>query len=178
MSTTALPNQNRVLTTVIADQGIADYVPGAPHVTLKVDVVTGYDPVSGLPNAFAYGVPAAGATNVWVDSLLTFDFDDVMNPGTLVNPSIGAMPFITVKLDADGDLGTTADQVAQLGSIIALFSVDSHSTRMTFDPFPSWPHSGGGTSPQLVVVDVPSQVKDLAGNALANAGVISFQTEP
>ena len=177
MSTTALLNQNRVQCNVTADQGVADYVPGAPRVAITVEVVTSYDPQTGLPNGFA-NVAAAGASNVWTDSVITFDFDDVMHAATLLVPASGALPFIRVLVDADGDLTTVADQTPQPGTATFSLDLDGRTCRMVFDPSPSLPHSGSGATTSRIVVDVPSAVKDIAGNAVSNAGVISFQTEP
>lgn len=174
LSTTGLLNEHRLLCSITANQGLMDYVPGAPRVAITVDVVTSYDPLTGLPNGFAQ-VPAAGASNVWTDSKITFDFDDVMNLSTLLIPASGALPFIRVLVDADGDLTTVADQTPQAGTAAFSLDLDARTCRLVFDPSPALPHSG---TTARIVVDVPSVVKDIAGNSVSNAGVSSFQTEP
>ena len=62
--------------------------PGPPFVVTTVDVVTSYD-AGGNPATFDEDVPAQGAINVFRLSPIRFLFNDVMNPGTLVNPVTG-----------------------------------------------------------------------------------------
>ena len=83
------PNQQRMLCTVDASLGILDVKPGAPNVVVTVDKVTAYDPITGLPSAFAFGIPAQGEVDVHRFSPIVFTFDDLMNPATLVNPVTG-----------------------------------------------------------------------------------------
>ena len=108
-------NSTRLQCTILTDQGIVDLVPGPPQVDLRVDVVTEYDDDDN-PIDFELNVPADGATDVFRLSEIRFDFLDVMNPATLVNPSTSQAPFIQVAVDSDGQLGTEDDRLTVVGS--------------------------------------------------------------
>ena len=132
-STTGQRNRTRVLCTVAATGGgggggggVDDLVPGAPTSQVLVDVVTATD-ASGSPTEFALGVPAQGAVDVWRDSKITFVFDDLMNPATLVNPVTGESDFLRVAVDPDGNVADDSDQVELAGS----YTIDLDQTALT-----------------------------------------------
>ena len=70
------PNRTRLQCTLVSSLGVRDYVPGNPTVNVTVDVVTGYDPMTGEPSSFDLDVPADGATDVWLASDIRFRVDD------------------------------------------------------------------------------------------------------
>ena len=98
------PVVNRMLCTVVADQGIHDYTPGPPTVALS---------------------PEPGAAGVSVDTEIRLLFDDVMNLGTLVVPGTGLAPFITVH-ESSG--------VHVPGTWIWTVDVSQRTTRLDFTP--------------------------------------------
>jgi hypothetical protein len=156
------PNATRALAVVTADQGVIDYVPGAPQVAIYVLVPGSSTPVN---------IDGGGVNGVQPNSPLTFAYGDVMNVSTVVIPSSGQSPFVRVDLDLDGNLATTADRQPIAGSWTIAVDVDQRTTTAVFQPSGGWPTPGPGP---VVAVDVPTPVTDLVGNPLANAGVRSF----
>lgn len=194
-STAGQQNQSRLLCTITTDQGLIDPVPGAPSVDILVDVV-------GVPNPVNIDDPVACSTingqatascpfpqpagtviptengrviNAATTTKITLIFNDLMNIGTLVVPSTGQSPFITITTDADGDLNTTNDR-APVGGTYEFAPPDQTNlkTVVTFTPSGGLPSAGSGVNKRLIVVDVPSGVRDLAGNAVANLGTRAF----
>jgi hypothetical protein len=165
-------NVARVLCTVTTDQDPVDPLPGPPSVSVFVDTV---DPNTGQ---ITVGVPADGAINVSKSSKITMVFGDIMLLGTIVLPTSGTIPFIKFKIDPDGNLATTGDQV-EIGGSMA-FSIDQSALQTTavFTPASPFPSAGPNpASPRRIVVELPATVTDLVGNGLANAGIISFVPE-
>jgi len=164
-STLGEPNSSRMLCTISANQGVMDYAPGSQPVSIYALVVGSSTPVE---------ISGGGVVNVQTQSPLTFVYSDVMNLATVALPFNGMAPFVTVRLDVDGNLQTTADQVVIDGVHNASFDVDTATTTVVFTPAAGWPGPGTGTTPRRVVVDVPAAVQDLVGNSVSNYGVRSF----
>jgi len=171
-------NQHRMQCTLDASLGVLDPKPGAPTVAVTVDVVTGYDAVSGQPEQFATDVPAAGASEVWRFSQIDMEFDDLMNPATLVNPITGSSASVQVLFDPDGDLGDTSDQFEILGAYSIQLDQDQLRTRVSFVPTVGYPSAGADPMNQRkVVVRFQPGVSDLGGNGLANGDDVAFTPE-
>jgi len=164
-------NQSRMLCTITTSQGLIDPVPGAPGVSIFVRTIGGGDPIN-------LATTTADVVDVLSDSEITFVFNDLMNIGTLVQPSTGQSPFITVKVDPDGNLSTPGDQVP-VGGTYTFQSPDQTNltTTMVFTPFGGFPSAGSAPVKRKIVVDVPVEVKDLAGNSVSNPGKRTFTPE-
>lgn len=172
MSTGGKANTSRMLCTITTDQGLVDAVPGDPRVTIRVTVV---DPVTQDPTVVV--VPDAGAplTNVARDSNIEFEFNDLMNVGTLIVAGGASSPFITIKVDPDGDLSNTSDQVTVGGTYSFTIDQSTLTTTLLFDPSGEFPSAGSDPlAPRTIVVDVPSAVRDLVGNGVDNSGRRTF----
>ena len=163
-------NQSRMLCTITTSQGLIDPVPGAPGVSIFVETLDGTE------------VNLAATTGDVVDvasaSVITFVFNDLMNIGTLVQPSTGQSPFITVKVDPDGNLSTPGDQVP-VGGTFTFQNPDQTNltTTMVFTPLGGFPSAGSAPVKRKIVIDVPVEVKDLAGNSVSNPGKRTFTPE-
>ncbi|MBM3991732.1 MAG: hypothetical protein FJ298_12085, partial [Planctomycetes bacterium] len=164
-------NQSRMLCTITTSQGLIDPVPGAPGVSIFVRTIGGGAPIN-------LATTTADVVDVLSASEITFVFNDLMNIGTLVQPSSGQSPFISVKVDPDGDLSTPGDQVA-VGGTYSYQNPDQTNltTTMVFTPFGGFPSAGSAPVKRKIVVDVPVEVKDLAGHSVANPGKRTFTPE-
>ncbi len=168
-STNGSLNQSRLLCTITTDQGITDPVPGPPTASVFVDVVNS-------PHQ-----PADNATNVATSSTIQFEFNDLMDIGTLVIG--GASPFISVAVDPDGDLSTTLDQTPLSGTFSYTLDQSALKTIVTFTTTNGMPSSGEpdpsnpNWKPRLIVVTLPGQIRDLAGNGITNPGQLHFEPE-
>ena len=154
-----------------------DYVPGAPSVQVLVDLANTATP---NPNDIIADQPAAGAVDVWRSSTIRFVFDDIMNPVTLANQVTHQASYVSVKVDVDGNLNTTADQVVLSGIYVVTVDIANLRTLMTFTASGGMPSSGDPNiqpDPRKVLVTYPSGITDLAGHPLANAGSLSFVPE-
>lgn len=173
-STSGKRNESRILCTITTDQGVVDPVPGAPLVDI---FVTEIDSMSGLPKPFTNLDDVTGTVSL--TSPITFVFKDIMNLGTVVNPTTKQAPFITVKVDPDGNLSDPTDQTSILGSYI--FNVDPIKLQTTavFTPDAGYPSAGTGfpLNPRRIVINLPVQVIDLVKNSVANGGARSFVPE-
>jgi len=183
-------NQSRMLCTITTDQGLIDPVPGAPSVDILVTVngvpnpvnvddptaCLASDPNCNFPQPAGTVIPTEGGRliDVATSSQIRMIFNDLMNIGTIVLPSTGQAPFITVKTDADGDPSTTADQVALGGTYQFQIDQSNLKTILVFTPSGGLPSAGSGPQKRLVVIDIPPAVKDLAGNSVANLGKREF----
>jgi len=170
-------NSSRLECLVSATFELLDLSPGPPSASVSVDIVTGYDPLSGAPNDFEFDVPAADAVDVWRQSEIEIVFDDVMNPATVVNPVTGQSSTLRLWIDADGDPSSTLDQSPLFGNFSIGLDQSALSTTVRFKPAGGLPSKGSGASPRKIVLELPTQVLDLGGNPLANAGVLSFTPE-
>ena len=170
-------NTTRLSCILLTTLGVQDAVPGRPSVSVTVDVVTGYDPVTGLPSSIAPGVPAQGATQVFSETDITLSFDDLMNPASLINPVLGTSATVRVLADPDGDLSDPSDQFAIAGTFDLVLNTLAPETRLVFDPQDSLPPAGSAPGQLVIVVDISPDIFDLAGNALINPGVVVFVPE-
>jgi hypothetical protein len=157
-------NATRLRCEVRASLGVVDLVPGSPNADSVVDVV---DEITGdlLTNQ-----PANGAENVATQSSVTISFNDLMNPASLTN-------FIRASVDTDGDLSTTVDRVALSGSFDVDLDTANLTTRAVFTPSNGMPSAGSDPDPagrRKVLIDIPANCIDLAGNQLANAQTVFF----
>lgn len=159
------PNSSRMLCTIAASQGVLDYAPGSQPVSIFALVVGSTTPVE---------ISSGAVVGVQTQSPLTFVYSDVMNLSTVALPFNGTAPFVTIRLDVDGDLQTVNDRVPIDGAHVANFDVGAATTTVVFTPTAGWPGPGGGPLPQRIVVDVPTAVRDLVGNPVSNPGVRSF----
>lgn len=164
-STSGEPNSSRMLCTITADQGVMDYAPGPQPVAIFALVAGSSTPVE---------ISSGSVVGVQTNSPLTFEYSDVMNLATVALPLNGTAPFVTVRLDVDGDLQTASDRVVIDGVHTASVDVASAKTIVQFTPFAGWPGPGAGTLPRRIVIDVPTAVRDLVGNSTSNPGVRSF----
>ncbi|MBK8178509.1 MAG: Ig-like domain-containing protein [Planctomycetes bacterium] len=162
-STGGTENASRMDCTVLTSLGINDPVPGPPLGSVFVST-------PGNPST-----PANGATGVLLTSKVTLQFNDLMNIGTLVQPGSGTSPSITVKLDPDGNVANTSDQVVLQGTFT--FSLDQLALQTTVVFTPAQPFPGAGTnlaSPRKIVVNLSNTIRDLTGNTIGNAGPVAF----
>jgi hypothetical protein len=167
-------NQSRLSCQISTTNTPVDYVPGAPSCSVFVDVFnSGNNTV--VPNQ-----PANGATNVWRNSTIRFEFNDVMNPVTLASSLTQQATSATVKVDLDGNLATTSDQATLAGSYIVTLDLANLKTVMTFTSPTGMPSAGSpliNPQPRKVIASFPASIQDLAGNALANPGQVAFVPE-
>ena len=177
-SVSGTANQHRMLCTVEASLGILDPKPGTPTATVLVDVVTAYDPVSGDPSAFDLGVPADGALSVFRFSKITIEFDDLMNPATLVNPVTGESATLSIRVDPDGLVSDPSDQ-SELGGVFSIsLDQDLLTTTVVFETILGFPSAGSDIfNPRKIIVETSPSISDLGGNPLSNFGEITFVPE-
>ena len=174
------PNQSRLLCTVFTSQGIIDPVPGPPSVEYFVTRVTSYDG-NGNPNGFQHDVQVVNdppVTEVWRDTDVRFEFNDIMNVATLLNPSSGNATFIRIEIDEDGNLSTLDDRTVHPG--LYSFAVDQEAltTTLTYEPSASFPFDG--PSAEKIAVTVPPPVQDLVANGVTvenGGGTRGFEIE-
>ncbi len=165
-STGGTKNAGRLQCTVKTSLGINDPVVGPPLATTFVATATN-------PNTVANG-----ATDVLLTSKVTMVFNDLMNIGTLVLPGSGLSPTITVKLDPDGNIANTSDQVALQGTFSFLLDQLALQTTVVFTPAQPFPSAGVNlVSLRKIIVNLPSGIKDLKGNSLGNPGPVIFTPE-
>ncbi|MCP3915211.1 MAG: hypothetical protein GY711_06630 [bacterium] len=161
-------NSSRLRCTILTTGGINDPVPGDPRLTVFVDVVTEYGP-DGEPRETRSEAVTSDPEliDVFRDTEFRFVFADVMNPATLVNPSTGVAPFLTVALDVDGEIATDADRIELSGSYSFEVDLGRLETRLLFVPDLSLPSAGPDPdAPRRVVIDVPAGVVDLTGRPM------------
>ena len=173
-STSGRPNQSRLECTILTDQGIVDPVPGPPTVFARViseddfpcdENTTSEQLLAEIENL---GVPADGSVNVCTKSPIVFTFQDVMNIATLLNPSTRESTFITVKVDADGQLGTSDDRVPVAGEYFYSLDLAALTTTLVFTPNEGYPSAGAND--RRIVIEIPEGVIDLAGNGVTEGG--------
>jgi hypothetical protein len=159
-------NESRVQCTITTSEGITDPIPGPPDVQVFVDEI---DPVTQqITTKELSQVTGQVATT----SLITLVFDDIMNVGTILTPSSGTAPFITVMLDDDGNLSDPSDQTVVGGTWSYVVDKEALTTTAVFTPTGGLP--SGGSGQRKVVVNIPPQVVDLVANPVANGGLKSF----
>jgi hypothetical protein len=182
-SVTGRPLGTRMRCIVTAGGGINDPVAGAPTVDVRVNLIEKDGlgnpvPPVGVPN-FGASVLADNSVDVHRRSNITFNFNDIMNPATLVNPVTKQSPSIRVFVDPDGDVTDPTDQVELFGQFQIVINQDQLTTTVTFDPDTEFPSAGPvtQTTPRRIVVSLPTSIVDLGGNSIANANSISFVPE-
>lgn len=183
-------NTTRMACTVQTTEPLIDPVPGPPTMEGFVtdvlqagtDAVT-YDPVTHEPVG---AQPLNGSSELATLSRVVLIFDDVMNKATIANqigdpPNIppGISNTISVKVDFDGNLNTTIDQVEQTGT----WTVDVDSTELLrtvaiFKPSGGNFPTGGSDpmNPRKILVSVTDQLLDIVGKKLENPGSAAFST--
>ncbi len=168
-------NQSRLLCTVLTSQGVADTVAGDPAVQVFADVVT-LD-ANGDPVLDINGDPILTRTqlgtdtsvpveDVFLTSNIYFEFNELMNLPTVANNEFMSAPFIAVELDGDGNLATGgADRTPISGSYTVTVDQQLLTTSLLFVPTGGFPAAGAGDdTPALIVVRIPSTVRDIAEN--------------
>ncbi|MBL8862663.1 MAG: hypothetical protein JNK02_11705 [Planctomycetes bacterium] len=182
-STSGSQNESRLVCDIRTSQPAVDLVPGPPTVRILVKkAITG----TPNPNDFIPDVevtPQPIVTDVWRGSDIRFEFNDLMNPATLANPSTGESAFVRVEVDLDGNL-STPDRTPLFGTYTAELDPVQLKTVMVFTPLEGIPSSGSldpeinpNGLPRQLVITVPSNLQDLAGNSLGNPTVASVIPE-
>ncbi|MFN0242037.1 MAG: Ig-like domain-containing protein [Planctomycetota bacterium] len=176
-STSGRPNRSRMRCTIRASLGVQDAVPGDPSVEVLVSIADTSTPdeTDSIP-----GQSADGAVDVYRNTDITFEFDDVMNPATLID-SDSTGSSVSVMFDVDGNLATITDQV-EIGGTFRLDQPDLLllKTKMTFTTATGIPSAGDpvfNPNPRLVVITLPATITDLDGNSLEGDGVVVFTPE-
>ncbi|QDU68773.1 Ig-like domain-containing protein [Engelhardtia mirabilis] len=157
---------------VVPSLSVQDVVVGPPVVKATIEELTA---AGAVFDAFS------SPDSVPLNARLRFEFDDVMNPATLLNTVTSTSDFIQVQVDLDGDLSDASDQLEVLGSfeIEIVQSLALKRTTVIFTPEAGFPSAGSdGDEPRRIVVSLPPTITDLGGNNLANAGTLSFTTQP
>ncbi len=174
-STSGGANTTRMFCTVVASRGIFDAKPGQPAARTEVDVVSG---AAVLPDQdpetdFDPLLPVVSR-----DTAITIQFDDVMNPATLVNPVTNDSSTITVRIDTDGDISDSSDQVDVPGAFDIAIDQVRFLTTVTFTPTGELPSSGSDPlEKRRVVIDLPGSIEDLGGNGIQDPRRIVFTSE-
>ena len=179
-STSGVDNKSRMQCTIKTTEGIIDPVPGRPGVSIFADQVVGYQP-DGTPIVVSDVLVNGGTelTDVYRQTRLRFEFDDIMNVATLLNPSTGASPNIDIELDEDGDL-STLDRTPIDGMLTYLVDLEMLSTSLYFTSDVPLPSAGpdADLSPRRIVLTLPAAVQDLVANPIdSGGGTHSFITE-
>ncbi len=170
-STGGNENRSRLLCTIQTTEGITDPVPGPPTAAVFVDTL---DSSSGV---ITENVPANGATSVWLNSQITFTFDDLMDIGSLIIPANGTSPSIQVVIDGDGDPSTPGDQAAVSGTFAFTVDLQNLVTTVIFTPTSGLPSAGVSTPKHRIIVTLPPSIVDIVGNSITNPGQIVFEPE-
>jgi hypothetical protein len=159
LSMSGLPVWNRLVCSVVADQGLVDPVPGPPQLSPEVRVVVEHDGTRVITKA----APARGATRVALDSCITFNFHDLMNVGTVMTPVTGTSVSILVNR------APLVGGAPIPGAFSFSFDPDEYTTTVVFDPDQDLPPG------ETIYVNVLPVIYDLGWNPLA-AEVFSFRT--
>ncbi len=183
-------NQSRLLCDFRTSQPAIDLVFGPPTVAVFVkqaDTATA-DVEDFIPDVPLTAFPEV--TDVWrgsaaIPSDVIFTFNDLMNPATLADPQTGLAAFVTIEVDLDGILSTTDDRTTLFGNYLVELDPIFLRTTMTFTPTDGLMPSSGSLDPLVnptglprqIVVTVPGNLQDVAGNGIANPGVLPFVTE-
>ncbi len=159
-------NASRLQCEIQTSLGVTDFVPGAPSFEVRVDqaIVSTPNPNDTIPN-----IVGSGATDVWRNSTIRIIFNDLMNPATLAPGGIAS--FVKVLVDLDNDTSTIGDRKPLAGTWVVQQDTTLLKTTMTFTAVNGIPSSGNIALGPLrkVVILVPSDVRDLNDNPVANA---------
>jgi hypothetical protein len=175
-------NTTELNCSVVPSLGVNDIVPGAPVVTTYVEEIE-----KVVVDGEVVGVNVLSSTNILQvqpgvspSSRVRFVFNDVMNPATLVNAVTGTSDFIEVRVDIDGLLTDSTDQLAIPGAytLDIIQTPTKNETEVIFTPKSTFPTAGidDGGPPRQIVIVLPPTITDLGGNPLANSGKLSFIT--
>ncbi len=178
-STSGSLNTTRMSCTLLASRGIYDPTPGNPRHTMTVTLadVTSYN-ANHFPTVLIPNRDARGAIDVFRDTNVTINFDDVMNPATLVNPVTKRSSTITVFVDPDGNTADATDQVPVGGEFTITINQNSLTTTVIFVPGGGFPSAGSDPmNRRKIVVNLSSSIADLGGNRLVQPGNTVFQIE-
>lgn len=172
-STGGRGNEARVACTVQASQGVVDSIPGKPSARVFVTVV---DLPSGATSQVEVMLGAApGASDVKTASSILLEFDELMDISSMLDPSTGIAPGISVQLDVDGNVSTTGDRAEIEGSYVFGLDQSAQTTSLAFTPADGFPSLGADESqPRLVVVTLDDGITDIAGNGIESPGSYSF----
>ncbi len=156
------PNGTRLQCTVVASQGVFDPKPGPPRATVTV-IKDGVE------------VPAQNGFDIDSDSTIRFQFNDLMNPGTLVDPVEGTSATISISVDPDGNVADAGDQIPIQGTYSIIVNQFALTTSVVFTPDGLYPSRGADPlNPRRIVVRLPNSIVDLGGNSLINTGEFIF----
>ncbi len=173
-STGGASNSSRLSCDIFTSQSAVDLVPGPPLVQIfvKTAITATPDPSDFVPNVLVTDVPPI--VDLWQGSDIRFEFNDLMNPATLANPTTGDSAFVTVEVDLDGNLATP-DRTTLFGSYTVQLDPIQLRTTMIFTPSEGIPSSGSldplindNGLPRKVIITVPSNLQDVASNPLGN----------
>jgi len=176
-------NESRLSCDIRTSQPAVDVVPGAPSVMIfvKQAITSTEDPDDFIPNVLVTTLPIV--MDVWRDSDIRFEFNDLMNPATLANPQTGQSAFVRIEVDLDGNL-STPDRTPVFGTFTVELDPILLKTTMLFTPLDGIPSSGSldplinpDGLPRQLVITVPNNLQDVAGNALANPQTPSLVPE-
>jgi len=172
-------NSSRLSCDIRTSQAAVDLVPGPPSVTILIKQAI---PSTPDANDFTANVPVTASpivTDVWQGSDIQFLFNDLMNPATLANPQTGEAAFVRVEIDLDGVL-STPDRTPLFGMYVVELDPIQLRTKMIFTPLGGIPSAGSldplvnpDGLPRRIVITVPNNIQDVAGNALANPITVS-----
>ena len=163
LDTSGNPLETRLQCTLVASQGVIDPKPGAPRVTTTILVV------NPTTMQLEPDVLPQGPFDAYRDTTIVMVFDDLINPGTLLNPVSMTSNFITVRVDPDGNTLDPSDQVPIPGRFTLDLDTNALRTTVTFTPTASLPSKGSG-NPRKVVLTLADSIADLGGNTLQNPG--------
>lgn len=173
-SVSGASNSSRLSCDIRTSQAAVDLVTGPPSVTVLVKKAI---PATPNPNDFIPDVVVTEfpiVTDVWQGSDIQFLFDDLMNPATLANPQTGQPAFVKVEVDLDGIL-STPDRTPLFGNYVVELDPIQLRTKMTFTPLGGIPSAGSldplinpDGLPRQLVITVPTNLQDVAGNPLSN----------
>lgn len=176
-------NDSRLSCDIRTSQPAVDVVPGPPTVAVfvKQAVLSTPDVDDFVDNVEVTTLPVI--EDVWRDSDIRFVFNDLMNPATLANPQTGQAAFVRVEVDLDGNL-STPDRTPLFGTYSVELDPIQLKTTMIFTSLNGLPSSGSldpvlnpDGLPRQLVITIPNNLQDVAGNALANPQTPSFVPE-
>lgn len=174
-------NQSRLSCDIRTSLAAVDAVPGPPSVSIyvKTAIPGTPDPDDFVPDVLVTTTPVV--MDLWQGSDVVFEFDDLMNPATLANPLTGDAAFVRIEVDLDGVL-STPDRTPLFGTYVVELDPIQLRTTMRFTPLNGIPAAGSldplinpDGLPRQVVITVPNNLQDVAGNPLSNpitAGLI------
>jgi len=160
-STSGSLNTTTVDCFIVASLGVLDLQPGPPKAEVLVEV---FDPST---SATIDQFDADGAIDVPLTSRIRIQFDQLMDPASILSTVTGQSPSVSVRLDEDGLLSTLGDQIPIPGTFVLQYDQFEDTTALVFRPEPSMPSAGIDLlEPHRVIVEVTSAARDFAGEPL------------